>query len=101
MRRNIVSTLASLSSASGKEITDSDIVRWANDQVKKGGKSSTMRSFKDPSLKDGKFFLDLLECLKPGYVDYSLVTEGRTDEDCKLNGKFGSFTFSSRFPKKY
>lgn len=85
MRRNIVSTMASLSKG-GRDITDSDIVRWANDQVKKGGKSSTMRSFKDPGLKDGKFFLDLLDCLKPGYVDYSLIYDGNSEEECKANG---------------
>jgi plastin-1 len=47
-----------------------------------------MKSFKDPSLKDAKFFLDLLDSLKPGYVDYSLVYDGRSDEECKLNGMF-------------
>lgn len=85
MRRNILSTMASLSKG-GRDVSDSDIVKWANDQVQKGGKRSSMRSFKDPSLKDAKFFLDLLDSLKPGYVDYSLVYEGRNDEECKANG---------------
>lgn len=86
MRRNILSTMASLSK-NGRDITDSDIVKWANEQVKQGGKQSTMRSFKDPSLKNAKFFLDLLESLKPGYVDYSLVYDGRNDNECKANGE--------------
>lgn len=74
-------------SKNGKDITDSDIVKWANDQVKKGGKSSMMRSFKDPGLKDAKFFLDLLDSIKPGYVDYSLVYDGRNDEERRANGE--------------
>ena len=86
MRRNILSTMAALSKG-GRDITDSDIVKWANDQVAKAGKKSSMRSFKDPSLKDAKFFLDLLDSLKPGYVDYSLVYDGRNDEECKANGE--------------
>ncbi|GAA6022654.1 hypothetical protein JCM10207_008568 [Rhodosporidiobolus poonsookiae] len=86
MRRNILSTMASLSKG-GREITDSDIVKWANGEVQKKGKRSSMRSFKDPSLKDAKFFLDLLDALKPGYVDYELVYEGRNDEECKANAK--------------
>ncbi|GAA5955354.1 hypothetical protein JCM21900_005782 [Sporobolomyces salmonicolor] len=86
MRRNILSTMASLSKG-GREITDSDIVKWANEQVKKSGKSSSMRSFKDPSIKDARFFLDLLDSLKPGYVDYSLVYDGRNDEERKANAK--------------
>ncbi|GAA5990071.1 hypothetical protein JCM11641_001026 [Rhodosporidiobolus odoratus] len=86
MRRSVLGTLESLSK-DGKGISDSEIVRWANDQVKKGGKGSSMRSFKDSGLKDAKFFLDLLDALKPGYVDYGLVYEGRTSEECKANAK--------------
>lgn len=86
MRRNIVQTLASLSKG-GREVTDSDIVKWANDTVKKAGKSSSMRSFKDPGIKNAVFFLDLLDSLKPGYVDYSLVNNGNTDDECRLNGE--------------
>ncbi|SCV70290.1 BQ2448_1684 [Microbotryum intermedium] len=86
MRRNILATMASLRKG-GREITDSDIVKWANEQVAKGGKRSTMRNFKDPSLKTGHFFLDLLDSLKPGYVDYTLVYEGRNEEECKANAK--------------
>ncbi|KAM0753506.1 hypothetical protein T439DRAFT_284995 [Meredithblackwellia eburnea MCA 4105] len=86
MRRSVLATMASLSK-NGREITDSDIVRWANEKVKQGGKSSSMRSFKDPSLRSAHFFLDLLDSIKPGYVDYSLVYEGRNDEECKANAK--------------
>lgn len=85
MRRNIVQTLASLSKG-GREIVDGDIVKWANETVKKGGKSSVMKSFKDPNIKNAVFFLDLLDSLKPGYVDYNLVYKGKDDEECRLNG---------------
>jgi plastin-1 len=95
MRRNILSTMASLSKG-GRDITDSDIVKWANGEVQKAGKKSSMRSFKDPAIKDGKFFLDLLDALKPGYVDYELVYEGRNDEERRANGAFSlSPLFSS------
>lgn len=87
MRRSILSTLASLSTASGKEITDADIVRWANSKVETSGGKTRMRSFKDSSLKNGKFFLDLVEALKPGYVDYTLVMEGTDEQECKANGQ--------------
>lgn len=86
MRLSIGVTLSSLSK-NGKRITDVDMVKWANEKVKNGGKLSSMRSFKDPSLRTGHFFLDLLDSLKPGYVDYSLVNDGRTDDDAFLNNK--------------
>lgn len=86
MRRNIIMTLKSLSSG-GRELTDTDILKWAQEQVKKGGKSNTVRSFKDPNLATGVFLLDVLNGIKPGYVDYELVTPGRTEEDRLANAK--------------
>lgn len=85
MRLSINQTLASISK-DGKGVTDQDMVRWANDTVKKGGKSSTMRSFKDPSLSNAVFFLDLLNGVRPGIVDYSLVNTGSSEEDKRMNG---------------
>jgi len=64
-----------------------EICKWAQDMVKKSGKTSTMRSFKDPSLSNGVFFLDLLNAIKPGYVDYNLVNQGNGDEEKRQNGE--------------
>ncbi len=86
MRLNISKTLSSLGK-SGKGVSDVDMVQWANGVVKGAGKSSSMRSFKDPSLKNAVFFLDLLDGLRKGIVDYSLVTQGRNEEECKQNAK--------------
>ena len=86
MRLSINQTLASISKT-GKGVTDMEICKWAQEQVKASGKTSTMRSFKDPSLSNGVFFLDLLNAIKPGYVDYSLVNQGNSDEDKRLNGE--------------
>ncbi|KDN38930.1 putative SAC6-actin filament bundling protein, fimbrin [Tilletiaria anomala UBC 951] len=86
MRLNISKTLASLGK-SGKGVSDVDMVQWANGIVKAAGKTSNMRSFKDPGLKNAVFFLDLLDALRKGIVDYSLVTQGCTEEECKMNAK--------------
>lgn len=86
MRLNITKTLSSLSKA-GRGVSDSDMVAWANNLVKSSGKSSQIRSFKDPQLKTAVFFLDLLNALRPGIVDYSLVNAGRSEEESKMNAK--------------
>ncbi|KAI9481272.1 MAG: fimbrin [Benjaminiella poitrasii] len=86
MRENIVHTLQSLNK-NGRPISDQDLVRWANETVQRGGKQSKMTSFKDSSLSTGIFFLDVLNGIKPGYVDYSLVTAGRTEADAFNNAK--------------
>lgn len=88
MRKDITLTLASLAQKLGKrEITDSEMVRWANDMVKKGGRNSAIRSFKDPSIGSGVFLLDVLNGIKSSYVDYDLVTPGQSDDDAYLNAK--------------
>lgn len=86
MRLNITKTLSSLGKG-GKAVSDQDMIAWANGVVKSTGKTTTMKSFKDPSLKSAHFFLDLLDGLRKGIVDYNLVTPGRTDDECKNNAK--------------
>jgi len=88
MRRDIVSTLGNLAKSMGKrEISDADMVRWANDMSKKGGKSSAIRSFKDGQLGNAIFLLDVLNGMKSAYVDYDLVAAGRNSEESYMNAK--------------
>jgi len=88
MRKDIVTTLSGLARRLGKrEITDQDMVKWANDLSRKGGKSSSIRSFKDQSIGNGIFLLDVLNGMKSAYVDYDLVAPGRTDEEAYANAK--------------
>lgn len=88
MRKNITLTLSSLAQRLGKrEITDAEMVKWANEMSRKGGKNSAIRSFKDGSIGTGVFLLDVLNGMKSSYVDYDLVTPGRTDDDAYLNAK--------------
>ncbi|KAI3628086.1 SAC6 [Malassezia furfur] len=86
MRMNITKTLAELS-RSGKSVSDTEILQWANNRLKAAGKTSMVRSFRDPSLSNAKFFLDLLDTMRKGIVDYSMVHRGDTEEECKLNAK--------------
>ncbi|AMD18945.1 HBR044Cp [Eremothecium sinecaudum] len=86
MRRNIVNTMTSLAS-SGRDMSDSQILKWAQDQVIKGGKSSVVRSFQDPSLGTSHFLLDVLNGIAPGYVDYDMVAPGKTDEEKYANAR--------------
>jgi len=49
-------------------------------QLKKGKKSSKIASFKDPAISTSHPVLDLVDAIKPGMVDYSLVSAGDTEE---------------------
>lgn len=89
MRRDISETLSALAQRLGKrEISDAEMVKWANDKARApGGKGSSIRSFKDNSIGTGVFLLDVLNGMKSSYVDYDLVTSGRSDEEGYMNAK--------------
>ncbi|KAM0158535.1 hypothetical protein ACHAQE_005445 [Botrytis cinerea] len=88
MRRDISETLTALAQRLGKrEISDAEMIKWANNMSQKGGKSSTIRSFKDQSIGTGVFLLDVLNGMKSSYVDYDLVTPGGTEDDAYMNAK--------------
>ncbi|KAK3682182.1 calponin homology domain-containing protein [Podospora appendiculata] len=88
MRKDITVTLKGLAQRLGKrEITDSEMVKWANEMSRKGGRNSAIRSFKDPAIGTGIFLLDVLNGMKSSYVDYDLVTPGRNDDEAYLNAK--------------
>ncbi|RYP30632.1 hypothetical protein DL767_006132 [Monosporascus sp. MG133] len=88
MRKDITMTLSGLAQRLGKrEITDAEMVRWANDMSRKGGRNSSVRSLKDPAIGNGIFLLDVLNGMQSSYVDYDLVTPGRTEEEAYMNAK--------------
>jgi len=90
MRYNLLSFLASLRSAGagGKELSDTDIVKWANETVRGAGGSSSCRDLHDKSISNGRFLIELLAAVEPRCVDHSLVTAGATEEEQKLNAKY-------------
>lgn len=89
MRYHMLQHLKNLRSYShGKEITDADILNWANNKVKSSGRRSRIESFKDKSLSNGLFFLELLSAVEPRVVNWNLVTKGEKDEDKRLNATY-------------
>ncbi|XWS09729.1 hypothetical protein CRYUN_Cryun39dG0014300 [Craigia yunnanensis] len=89
MRFNMLQLLKSLRSHSrGKEITDADIINWANRKVKSTGRTTQIESFKDKSLSTGLFFLELLSAVEPRAVNWNLVTKGESDEEKRLNATY-------------
>ncbi|GMH27948.1 hypothetical protein Nepgr_029791 [Nepenthes gracilis] len=89
MRYNMLQLLKNLRFHScGKEITDSNIRDWANTLVRNSGGQTRMDSFKDKSLSDGIFFLELLSAVQPRVVNWSLVTRGQNDEEKKMNASY-------------
>lgn len=87
MRYNMLHLLRTIK-YKGKEVSDADILEWANNKVKASGRKSQMESFKDKRLSSGLFFLDLLAAVEPRVVNWQLVTKGETDEEKKQNAEY-------------
>jgi len=83
MRAHVLSILKGL----GENVDEAKMVKWANERVKASGKSSTMSSFKDSTLRNSHFFLDVLNTIKK-CVNFDLVTPGESDEDALQNAKY-------------
>lgn len=95
---NITKTLSSLSKT-GRPLTDQDILRWANTTAQKAKPSvRPIRSFKDPSITTGLFFLDLLDAIRPGIVDPNLVISVAEDGDYEDRRQNGMSFLSSLTP---
>ncbi|KAF5349265.1 hypothetical protein D9756_009381 [Leucocoprinus leucothites] len=90
MRMSITKTLSQLSGG-GRPLSDTDLLKWANSTVQKAKPSARpIRSFKDPSITTGLFVLDLLDAIRPGIVDPTLVlpvAENGDYEERRQNAK--------------
>jgi plastin-1 len=95
-RMSITKTLSSLSkSGQGRPVSDTEMLRWANTTAQKGKPGTkSIRSFKDPSITTGLFFLNVLEGIKPGIVDPSLVYNVSDQGDYEERRQNGVFTLT-------
>lgn len=88
MRYFVLNFIKTHLSGGGREITEADIVNWANSKVRGAGKGTSMDSFKDKTLSSSLFIIDLLFACQPDSVNYDLVTPGQSDEEKMMNAQY-------------
>ena len=44
--------------------------------------------FQDSSISNGRVVIDLIDCIKPGTINYELVKDGGPEEDNLANAKY-------------
>lgn len=79
MRAYTLSILSSLANTNSP-IIEKEIVAWVNTKLQNAGKTSSLRSFQDSAIADGKVVIDLVDSIKPGSINYDLVKSGGTEE---------------------
>eukprot|EP00298_Acanthocystis_sp_HF-20_P017573 c21780_g1_i1.p1 GENE.c21780_g1_i1~~c21780_g1_i1.p1 ORF type:complete len:965 (-),score=396.06 c21780_g1_i1:113-3007(-) len=87
MRYHIQTMLMAIST-SDTAITDAEVLAWANAKVAETGQKLEIKSFKDDILRDGKFFLHLMDSLKPGVVKYNLIKDDNSVDSCLQNCRY-------------
>ncbi|CAL9707471.1 unnamed protein product [Knipowitschia caucasica] len=87
MRRYTLNVLSDL--GHGEVASDDLIVSWVNETLQKAGKTSTIRSFKDPSICSSQSIVDLIDSIQPSSINYDLLqTEDLSDDDKLSNAKY-------------
>ena len=87
MHRHTMNVLTAI--GGGKKADDKFIVDWANEVVASNGKpDSSMRSFRDKTLANGLFIMDLLATINERSINWELVNAGESAEDREANAKY-------------
>ncbi|XP_049881769.1 plastin-3 isoform X2 [Pectinophora gossypiella] len=87
MRAYTLSVLTRLANT-GNPIIEREIVQWVNNKLASAGKTSSIKSFQDEVLADGKVVIDLIDAIKPGSINYDLVLPGSSQEENLANAKY-------------
>jgi plastin-1 len=89
LRKYTLNMLQKLALSQGiSSMSEERIVEWANQKVSSSGSDKRMKSFKDPSLKTGLFFLDLIAAMEPRAINPEIITPGSNPDECTLNAKY-------------
>jgi len=65
--------------------SEDELLKWANDIINKDPK---VGSFKDKTLKNSLFFIELMTKIEPRAVDWDIVMKDETDEAYENNAKY-------------
>jgi len=89
MRAYTLSLLSQLN-ADGTPIVESEIISWANKRLQEGGKEVSIKHFQDKTNKTSLPIIHLIDVIKPGVIDYSVVEQGESlsGEACLSNAKY-------------
>ena len=89
MRKYTLSLLAKLS-PDGTPIVETEILAWANQRLRDGGKDINVKHFQDKINRTALPVIHLIDSMKSGVIDYTVVKTGNklNDEECTSNSKY-------------
>ncbi|CAK5081782.1 unnamed protein product [Meloidogyne enterolobii] len=88
MRAYTLTILAKCTQSEESMATDKEIIAWVNQKLESVGNSNRLKSFQDPSISNARIFLDLIEAIKPGTIDYNIVKCDGNSQNNLDNAKY-------------
>lgn len=85
MRHHVIKFLSTMS-GSAKQLTEKDVLEWANAKVAASGVHPVVK-LSDASLASGVYILHLIKAVAPRSVDLAQVTGGVSANERKLNAR--------------
>jgi plastin-1 len=71
------------------DVDESQVIDWVNQKIENSEEgSSEMVSFKDKENRNSVLFMDLLEAMKPGIVNWEIMRGIESEEDLMHNAKY-------------
>lgn len=64
------------------------IVKFVNDKLEEAGKTSQIRGFQDQSIRTSRPVADLVDALRPGHINYDMLSTEDTEEARLANAKY-------------
>ena len=84
----IVSKALGIEASSHKDVDETQIIDWANEKCEENGSSGELETFKDSDLATSVFFMDLLEAIQPGIVDWDILRGVESADDRRYNAQY-------------
>lgn len=88
MRAYTLTILSQCTQRGDSLATDKEIIAWVNQKLAASSRTNHIKSFQDPAISNACVVLDLIESIKPGTIDYSLVRTGGTEHENLENAKY-------------
>lgn len=71
-----------------KSVNEGEILQWVNDKLAAAEKTTKITGFKDADIKTSRCVVDLIDAIKPGTIDYSMLSSDENEEALLLNAKY-------------
>lgn len=69
-------------------VNEAGIVAWVNDKLASAEKTTKITGFKDPEIKMSRCVVDLIDAIKPGIINYSMLSTDDSEDDLLMNAKY-------------